>query len=650
MSADGAVDYRLLFRGAPAALLVLDPDLCIVEVTESYLAATRRSREELLGRLVFAAFPDNPDDPAGDGPARLRASLERVLREHVTDVMDIQKYDIPQPGGGFETRHWAPVNAPIFGPDGELRHVVHRVEDVTAFVEARQTGQDQAQIFAREQLQKQNQTLRAIADILDIAVIGCDGTGRPLLYNQAARDVVGDRLGGAPAEEWPRRLHLHDQDGRPLDPAYQPLVRALRGEPVGDVEVVTRIPGEPRRIFRLSARPLTGQPPLAAVVTLRDVTVRRTSARVQQGELEVTHLVAQPHPPDGVLDEVMRIVAASVGWVATSFWTVDDVTRQLRREAWWSEPGFTGCDRDLPHRALCAAEPIWAPAEDAGALAIPVPAGRNPLGVLVCYADTAEISEGARAAVVTGIGARLGEFLERRRAERLAAELDRTRDEYIALVGHELRTPLTSIQSYADLLSEDPALDGEQREAVAVMRRNATTLHGIVMRLLDVAGLRTGRIDLLRDAVDLTALAAAAADQARARAGDRVAVEVTAPAAVTVEGDPARLREVVDELLANALTWAAEATTVTLDVHEEGSAAVLAVTDTGAEIKAHEHEHLFDLFFRGEAARHSGIPGNGLGLTAARAIVEQHGGTLMAGVPGRSRDGATTFTVRLPAH
>ncbi|MEU4689649.1 sensor histidine kinase [Actinoplanes sp. NPDC023714] len=84
-------------------------------------------------------------------------------------------------------------------------------------------------------------------------------------------------------------------------------------------------------------------------------------------------------------------------------------------------------------------------------------------------------------------------------------------------------------------------------------------------------------------------------------------------------------------------------------MHAEGSAAVLAVTDTGAAIKPHEHGHLFDLFFRGEAARHTGIPGNGLGLTAARAIVEQHGGTLTAGEPGSSADGTTTFTVRLPA-
>ncbi|MEU4689650.1 hypothetical protein [Actinoplanes sp. NPDC023714] len=116
---------------------------------------------------------------------------------------------------------------------------------MTAYVRAQRTG---TEAFARELLREQNQTLRAIANILDVAVLGCDGTGRPILYHQAARDLVGDRLEGCAAEHRPERLHLHHPDGPPLDPAYQPLVRALRGEPVRDAEVVTRMPGQPRRI------------------------------------------------------------------------------------------------------------------------------------------------------------------------------------------------------------------------------------------------------------------------------------------------------------------------------------------------------------------------------------------------------------------
>ena len=139
---DGAndpIDYRVLFRSTPAAMLVLDTELVIVDVTDAYLTATMRTREELIGRPVLAAFPDNPEGPAAGGVSRLAESLHRVLRDGVTTVMPVHRYDIAQPGGGFQTRYWAPVTAPVF-TDGAISHVVHRVEDVTAYVHAREGG------------------------------------------------------------------------------------------------------------------------------------------------------------------------------------------------------------------------------------------------------------------------------------------------------------------------------------------------------------------------------------------------------------------------------------------------------------------------------------------------------------------------------
>ncbi len=185
---------------------------------------------------------------------------------------------------------------------------------------------------------------------------------------------------------------------------------------------------------------------------------------------------------------------------------------------------------------------------------------------------------------------------------------------------------------------DDPALDQEHRDALEVMRRNTASLRGIVMRLLDVAGLRWGHIELRRTPIDL-------AELVRSAAAGRAGVLVDATAVVTVDGDRDRLGEVLDELLNNALTWAAAETTVDVGVLAEAGAAVVTVTNTGEGIAAEEREQLFELFFRGEASRHRGVPGNGLGLTVARAIVEQHGGTLTVSDAGAT---TTTFTVRLP--
>ncbi|MFP5364507.1 MAG: putative bifunctional diguanylate cyclase/phosphodiesterase [Thermoleophilia bacterium] len=132
MTQPGRREYRLLFERVPATVLVLDPRLCIVGATDEYLEATHTRREEIVGRLLFEVFPDNPEDPSATGVTNLRLSLERVLETRRTDTMAVQKYDIPVPASDrFETRYWAPENRPIVAADGSLSLILHCVEDVT---------------------------------------------------------------------------------------------------------------------------------------------------------------------------------------------------------------------------------------------------------------------------------------------------------------------------------------------------------------------------------------------------------------------------------------------------------------------------------------------------------------------------------------
>ena len=137
-----ALDFHALFEGAPGLYLVLDPDLMIVALTDAYAAATMTERSAIVGRHIFDVFPDNPDDPAAEGVANLRASLERVIRDRVRDVMPVQKHDIQRPDdSGFEERFWSPMNSPVLGPSGELRYIIHRVEDVTGYVRLRRANE-----------------------------------------------------------------------------------------------------------------------------------------------------------------------------------------------------------------------------------------------------------------------------------------------------------------------------------------------------------------------------------------------------------------------------------------------------------------------------------------------------------------------------
>ncbi|MCA6121475.1 response regulator [Bradyrhizobium sp. WSM 1704] len=146
-------DFKALFEGAPGPYLVLTPpDFRIVAVTDAYLRATMTERAAILGRWLFDVFPDNPDDPAADGVRNLRASLERVVQLRRPDTMSVQKYDIRKPdseGGGFQERFWSPRNTPVFGPNGQIAYIIHRVEDVTEFIQLKRRGAEQDKLTDR---------------------------------------------------------------------------------------------------------------------------------------------------------------------------------------------------------------------------------------------------------------------------------------------------------------------------------------------------------------------------------------------------------------------------------------------------------------------------------------------------------------------
>lgn len=171
------VDFRAVLEQAPWLYLILDPSFRIVAASDAYLEATMTDRAQIIGRNIFEVFPDNPEDHGATGVSNLRASLERVRERLKPDVMAVQKYDIRRPNGEFEVRYWSPVNKPVRDEEGALRYIIHRVEDVTEFVEQLGHGSEhvslasdvreriermEAEILHRsEQLHEANAELRA---------------------------------------------------------------------------------------------------------------------------------------------------------------------------------------------------------------------------------------------------------------------------------------------------------------------------------------------------------------------------------------------------------------------------------------------------------------------------------------------------------
>jgi len=130
--------YQQLFEVSPHPYLLLRADsvFTIAAVNNKYVEMTRTEREAIVGHGLFEIFPDNPEDPACASVRDLRTSLNHVLSKKRTDVMNVQKYDIPMRdgSGGFEVKYWSPVNTPVLDAEGRVVYIIHHVEDVTEFV------------------------------------------------------------------------------------------------------------------------------------------------------------------------------------------------------------------------------------------------------------------------------------------------------------------------------------------------------------------------------------------------------------------------------------------------------------------------------------------------------------------------------------
>lgn len=230
-----------------------------------------------------------------------------------------------------------------------------------------------------------------------------------------------------------------------------------------------------------------------------------------------------------------------------------------------------------------------------------------------------------------------------------AERANRVKDEFLSTLSHELRTPLNAILGWAHMLAEIPMTDDQRREAVCVIFRNAQIQTKLVEDLLDMSRIESGRLRLDMQPVDLTDVVNAAIDAVRPTAeAKRIGVHAEfGPRAVHVLGDPARLQQVVWNLLTNAVKFTAPGGAVTVRIERSGEQAEITVTDTGVGISAAFLPHVFERFRQGARGGDHAHSGLGIGLSIARNLVEMHAGSIRAHSAGENT--GATFTIVLPA-
>ncbi|MFE3328562.1 sensor histidine kinase [Streptomyces sp. NPDC059176] len=245
------------------------------------------------------------------------------------------------------------------------------------------------------------------------------------------------------------------------------------------------------------------------------------------------------------------------------------------------------------------------------------------------------------------VGAALNRMLDHVHAALHARQESETRvRQFVADASHELRTPLASIRGYAELPRRSQERTGpDTRHALGRIESEATRMTGLVEDLLLLARLDAGR-PLSYESTDLSPLVVDAVSDARIAGPDHVWRLELPDEPATVLADPARLQQVLVNLLANARTHTPAGTTVTARVRplDRGTAVVLEVCDDGPGIPPDVLPHAFERFARGDVSRSRHAGSTGLGLAIVQAVVAAHGGSVaVESVPGR-----TVFSVRLP--
>jgi two-component system phosphate regulon sensor histidine kinase PhoR len=245
----------------------------------------------------------------------------------------------------------------------------------------------------------------------------------------------------------------------------------------------------------------------------------------------------------------------------------------------------------------------------------------------------------AAGAVAHGVILVLHDISELRRA-------DQIRRDFVANVSHELRTPLTAIRGYVEALSDGDTDENERRRFLAIIARHTQRMERLVKDLLRLARLDAGQetIDLIAcDTRSLAETVVADVAPAAAERGQRIAIAI-GPGAETVRADPAKLHDALRNLVANAITYAPEQSTIRIDAAREGNRVALSITDEGPGIPEDDLSRVFERFYRVDKSRARDPGGTGLGLAIVKHLVELHGGTVRA-ENGPERGARFTITI-----
>lgn len=613
LSADNIVDT------VREPLLVLGADLRVRMANRSFFRTFKVGPEETVGQLVYDLGNQQWDIPS------LRKLLEEVLPANA--AFDDFEVDHVFPTIG---RKCMLLNARrIIRPDNTTESILLAIEDITARRDAEEARQD-----------IENRYTSLVQNIRDHSIFMMDRDGNITTWNAEAERIIGygeseilgrsfaviftpeDLEAALPQKE----LRLARENGRAEDERWHVRKNGSRFWALGIVTPMYDAHGS-----------ITGYSKI-----LRDMTDRkRVEAALQESEVRYRRLFQSAKDGILILDaDTGKVIDANPFMTALLGYSQDAF---MGKELW--EIGFfqditenRSAYQELQEKGYVRYEHLPLEARNGQRVDVEFVSNvyaENDRQVVQC--NIRDITERCR--------------LELQTQEQAAtlADLNRRKDEFLAMLSHELRNPLAAILSAVQLLHLQMGESAIQQKARAIIERQVGQLTHLVDDLMEVSRAITGRIELRRETVALEGIVERAVETARPLIDQRrhdLTVSLS-PDPTWLYADAARLEQVVTNLLTNAAKYTLDGGQIWVSVEQEGDKAVLRVRDSGLGIVPAFLPHVFELFTQAERSCERSQGGLGIGLALAKRLVEMHGGTI--GVSSTLGSGSE-FVVSLPVH
>jgi PAS domain S-box-containing protein len=567
---------------------------------------------------------------------------------------------------------------PVKDEQGRVREVVLMHEDITE------------RKHVEDNLKESEERHRVIAETASDAIITVDEEGTILFVNRAAEQIFGhtveELLGRQLTVLMPQYLrHLHEAGMKRY------LETGRRHIDWGSVELPGLHKSGREISLELSFGEFSGGGKHLFTGIARDITQRKGAELRQTIEYGVTRALAESATVAEVTVRILQAICDGLNWSLGALWLIDRKENLLRCVEVWhpaainvSEFEAHSRERALP-RGVGLPGQVWQSGVAAwiaditendnfpraqvaareglyGACAFPIILGSEVLGVMEFFSQEIRQPDQLLLDMMTTIGSQIGLFIERQRAEEERAELlvreqearrqaeqaNRLKDEFLATASHELRTPLTAITGWIYLLRTRQLDKEATARALETIERNAKAQVKLTDDILDVSRIMTGKLHLEMSRVALASVTESVVESMRptAEAKNVVLHLLIDPTVGEVSGDSDRLRQIVWNLISNAIKFTPNGGRVGVSIESADSRVKLTVSDTGQGISPEFLPHVFDRFRQADATTTRAHGGLGLGLAIVRQLVELHGGTTHVESPGESL--GSTFTVTFP--